>query len=343
MTKPAYTIWIGTNSVRGSQGIYTVTADQDTLAMHIVHTQDAYNTGAIAYDPTSRRLFAVSEGMVFDGKASGGVTSYAVDAGGRLTPLGKTCTLGQRPCSIAADPQGENVYTANFFGGSLSMIPVEPDGTLRPVRKLITDPIQPGWLHAMHCVGVLDEGKTVAALSVSRSSLLLYDAQSGAELCSYCFGEKVFVRSLAAWGAYIYVLIQDPGYVYVLKREGRNLIQQQAALMQPPPPDFYGSSALRVTPNGRFLLAGARRTNTIAVFRIGEDGGLEQTDAVHLPGETPRDFAVSPDGAIVVTALQASDELCIHRIDEQRGTLVLEQTGLKIPSPAAVAIRKEAV
>lgn len=341
MSSPAYLFWIGTNSVRGSRGIYTVCAEPEDLRLHTLYTTEAYNSGALAYDPEHHRLFAASEGMVFLGRASGGVSDYRADRSGWLERISSACTAGQRPCSVAVDPGGANVYAANFFGGSLAMLPVAPDGVIGSPRFVASDPRREGWLHAMHCVSVLDGGRTVAALSVTRSSLVLYDAETGEETGSFCFGDRVFVRSLAACGSHIYVMIQDPGDIHVLRREGSSLELQQVVRMQPEPEDFYGTSVLRITPDGSLLLAGARRTNTIAVFRIDGSGNLTQTAAVPLPGETPRDFEVSPDGRIVVTALQASDRICVHRIDYRAGTL--EPTGslLSIPSPAAVAFCRE--
>ncbi len=335
-----YTVWAGTNSVRGSRGIYSLALDQE-WNLHLTHTQQAYNTGAVAFDAGHQRLFAASEGMVFLGQASGGLTSYQVRPDGGLVEIGKTCTVGQRPCRIAVDSKGENVYVSNFFGGSLAMIPVGKDGAPGPVRKLISEPRPEHWMHAMHCVGILEDDKSVGALNISQSEFVVYDAHTGARKQSYSFGERVFVRSFAAKGNLIYVMIQNPGDIYVLEMTPTALKLKQKVRIMPAPPDFYGTSAIAVTPNGKLVVAAVRRTNTAAIFAVGEDGCLRQTDAVEFPGETPRDFAISPDGEILVTALQASDEICVHQIDYENQTLVFRSVFAGVPSPAAIAIRKE--
>ena len=48
MQKKGYTAWIGTNTMRNSLGIYTVSINGDTLRGEIKHTEKAYNTGALA-------------------------------------------------------------------------------------------------------------------------------------------------------------------------------------------------------------------------------------------------------------------------------------------------------
>ena len=67
MQKKDYIAFIGTNSVRGSQGIYTVQIDGDSLQAKVISTQEAYNTGALALSHSKKYLYAASEGMTFGG------------------------------------------------------------------------------------------------------------------------------------------------------------------------------------------------------------------------------------------------------------------------------------
>ena len=90
MQKKGYTAWIGTNTMRNSLGIYTVSINGDTLRGEIKHTEKAYNTGALALSKDGKRLYAASEGMSFMGYGSGGVMSYRIDGGGKLVYLNGT-------------------------------------------------------------------------------------------------------------------------------------------------------------------------------------------------------------------------------------------------------------
>ena len=345
MNDPEYIALIGTNSVRNSQGIYTVHLERGTLKASVVSTQSAYNTGALALSADGRRLYAASEGMVFQGQASGGALAFSVDGRGTLTYRNGVPTQGQRPCCLALDPEERNLYAANFFGGSLAMLPVAEDGSLRPARRVVREPKPRGWLHGMHSVGVLDGGALVGAVSLSQSEFVVYRADDGSRAAAYGFGERVYARSFDSFGAWIYVMLQDPGDIYVLRNrcaEGLGLECVQVISVLPEPRELYGTSAIRVSPDGKLLIAAVRRTNSLTLFRIGGDGRLTRSDVVELPGLTPRDLQISPDSRVVVTALQASDEICVHEIDRERGSLVLRDSGLHIPSPASVAIRKEA-
>ena len=70
-----YLIYVGTNSVRGSRGIYTVAADPKDWSMEVLSASPAYNSGGICLSPDKKNLYAAAEGMTFDGFAAGGVAA----------------------------------------------------------------------------------------------------------------------------------------------------------------------------------------------------------------------------------------------------------------------------
>ena len=112
--KNCYRAFIGTNSVRGSQGIYTLEIDGDSGEAEIISTAQVYNTGCVALSQDEKNLYAASEGMTFDGHASGGVTAYRVEQDGSLTRLNGQRSYGQRTCCVAVDGKKEAVYGCDF-------------------------------------------------------------------------------------------------------------------------------------------------------------------------------------------------------------------------------------
>lgn len=57
------------------------------------------------------------------------VSSFAIEPDGRLRPLNTQPTGGTLPCHIMLHPAGY-LLVANYGSGSVSVHPVEPDGTL---------------------------------------------------------------------------------------------------------------------------------------------------------------------------------------------------------------------
>jgi len=333
-----YIAFVGTNSVRGSRGIYSVGLDGETLEPSLLSTHQVYNTGAL--ELKNGVLYAASEGMTFKGLADGGIYAYNFDCSGVLTEIGAEPSHGQRACSISIDDEASFAYGANFYRGTFVQWPLDEKGAPHGARMVIAPPEKAGPFLSLHCVKAIGE-KYVAVISLAEGALVVYDAASGERITDFVFPNHPFCRYLEVCGDYIYALMQDPGDVYVFKncleRDGKlELIQTIST--QRKKLDHYGCTTIRVTPGGELMLVATRSANSLSVYRIMPDGKLELSDIVCLPGETPRDFGISGDGTFTVTCLQKSDEICIHRIDYENATLVDSGWKMVVPSPAAMAV-----
>ena len=340
MSRSYYQAYIGTNSVRGSKGIYTVHVDTDTLEAEIVSTTPIYNSGSVALSRDESLLYAAVEGMTFNGYADGGVVAYRTSRKGVLTKINGQRAHGQRTCCVAVDDVKKNVYACNFYRGSLSVFDMAADGGIFPARLVINPPENSDW-KALHCVGPIKENY-VGVISLAECALVIYRADTGERVTSYQFPDRPFPRYFEVSGNYIYAMMQSPDDIYVFENRldtdrKINLIQK-ISVMDEDYQGMWATSTVRAVPNGELLLAANRPSNSITVFRIREDGTLERGAVTVLPGEVPRDFHISRDGKIVVSALQKSNEICIHRIDYENAALIGTGGTLRIPSPASVAV-----
>ena len=80
------------------------------------------------------------------------------------------------------------------------------------------------------------------------------------------------------------------------------------------------AAAIHFFADGRFLFTSNRGDDSIAVFRVQEDGRLEKTDCAPTGGTVPRDFGVF--GEYLAAANQDSHALTALRFDETAGRLV---------------------
>jgi 6-phosphogluconolactonase len=99
-------------------------------------------------------------------------------------------------------------------------------------------------------------------------------------------------------------------------------------------------SQIHLTPSARFLFVGNRGHNSIAGFRISDDGFL--TPAGHVSTEpVPSAFCLDPEGKFLFAAGTASGRLASYRIDSERGTLTqlaVQDVGLRPAALAAVTL-----
>lgn len=343
-----YDIFIGTNSVRNSEGIYIFRLDKKSGRLEKQGTTPAYNTGSLAISKNGNRLYAVSEGMTFLGKASGGVMAYDIGENAALTLLSQKPTMGQRPCCLNLDDEAGALYASNFFGGSMAVFRVTDDG-ISDIRRLVKETPGDGpRIHdGMHCAEIVEPGKLVAAIYLGRGQLIFYDAETFEPVHTYQVPDGYSPRhfALSPDRQYIYLLMQNPGVIHVLENRvmegGGGIMRQEISTIPEDYRGMYGTSSVRVSPDGRLVFAATRSADTIAVYRRNKnDGLLELSEMAGLPGETPRDFNITPDGRYLVTALQASDEVCVHRVDYENAAITLTDKAGGIPSPAAVAARE---
>lgn len=345
--KTRYTVYVGTNSIRSSKGIYTLDLDAQSGALNLLGTTPAYNAGYLALAANRPNLYAVSEGMTFAGRAAGGVLAYQIGEHRLPVLLNSKTTGGQRACCTNCAPDGKTLYVCNFYGASAAGFSLCGDGSLGDMRFFRREEARKGRHDGMHCVYAMQDG-TVCAVVLGQNCVRFYQPQTGAALGSYeipdGFDPRVLVANRAC--TRVYLLMQRPGCIFVL--ENRLPEEKTLRLVQKVPivPEgytgMYASAALRMTPDEKYLLASVRGADSLAVFRVEPGTGqLTLAGITKLPGKFPRDFNITADGRYVVVGLQMSDEAVCYRFCAENGTLEACGRIGGIASPAAVVTRME--
>ena len=97
---------------------------------------------------------------------------------------------------------------------------------------------------------------------------------------------------------------------------------------------------IHVHPGGKFLYASNRGHNSLAVFRIGDNGELSMVQTHGTLGDWPRNFAIDKNGKYLFVANQKSDNLAILEIDQDSGWLSDIGVTYDIPRPVCISFRK---
>ena len=94
---------------------------------------------------------------------------------------------------------------------------------------------------------------------------------------------------------------------------------------------------MRVHPNGKFIYASNRGDfNSIAAFRILDDGGLERIQIISGVPNWPRDFNIDPTGRCLLVAGERSDEIEVYLIDPDTGELTATGEKIRLKAPANI-------
>src|SRR5262249_6476874 len=90
-------------------------------------------------------------------------------------------------------------------------------------------------------------------------------------------------------------------------------------------PDFntIRLADIHITPDGKWLYASERATDTLAAFAVdGTTGKLTYVGSIKTE-KVPRGFAIDPRGKFVIAAGQKSDHVAVHAINPQTGELTV--------------------
>ncbi len=92
-------------------------------------------------------------------------------------------------------------------------------------------------------------------------------------------------------------------------------------------------SEIKLSPDAKFLYVSNRGDNSLAIFKVLDDGKLERIDVVPTGGKFPRHFAISPCGKAVLIANQDSSNIKLFHRDVDTGLVTATGEQYEIPSP----------
>jgi 6-phosphogluconolactonase len=350
-------VYVGTYTGGKSQGIYACELDPASGALRRLGVAgDVKNPSFLAIHPNRQYLYAVSE--VADLPGGGAVTAFAIDlAGGRLTRLNHQSSRGAGPCHLVVDRQGNNVLVANYSGGSVAVLPIEPDGRLAPASAFIKhqgssiNPQRQEGPHA-HSINVDPANRFAVAADLGLDKVMIYRFDSATGRLAANDPPSVSVppgsgpRHFAFHpdGLHAYVINELKSTVtafnYDYQRGRLEVIQTISTL----PKDYAGENTtaeVQVHPSGKFLYGSNRGHDSIALFEVDrKTGRLAPLGHQPTAGHTPRNFGIDPDGRYLLAANQDSDSVQVFRIDEQTGRLSKTDHQVEIPAPVCVKFVK---
>jgi 6-phosphogluconolactonase len=99
------------------------------------------------------------------------------------------------------------------------------------------------------------------------------------------------------------------------------------------PADFAGNKQaadIHVTPDGKFLYGTNRATadSTIGMYSIGADGKLTNLGFENTRGSSPRNFAIHPNGKLLLIGNHDSDNVASFRIQDDGKLEFIETTAI---------------
>jgi 6-phosphogluconolactonase len=249
---------------------------------------------------------------------------------------------GSGPAHLAVDATGGWLLAANYGEGNVTMVRIEPDGSLGDaVATLATGAnahqvvLDPANAHAL--VPNLGDD-TVSQLVFDPSGGLAPDGEVAMPAGS---GPRHLAFHPSAPFAYVIGEVGDTMTALAYDAATGRLTPLATVSTLPAGVDGADSfgAEVAVDPSGRFLYGTNRGHDSVVVYAIDPVTGLlTLVEHESTGGSWPRHFSLSADGSLLLVANQRSDTVVAFRVDPADGTLSPLATTPVGPGPAFVGL-----
>ena len=338
---------------RGAITAFRLSLEDGSLSQ-VARTGGVENPFFLAISPDQRFLYAI-HAKAFGGKEDEEVAAYAIQKDtGKLSLLNRQSARGAASCYLQVDATGKTVLVANYSSGSVAALPVKADGSLGEAASFVqhqggsgVDPKRQDGPYA-HSIIVSPENRFAYAADLGLDQILCYGLD--AKTATLTPLDPPFVKAPPGAGPRHLTFHPNGKHFYAINELSNSVTRYdyvaatgaltQGATVSTLPEGFEGKSYcadLKITPNGTFLYGTNRGHDSIAIFRIGEDGTLTQTGIEPSLGKGPQNLLVTPDGKWLLCANMPGNNLAVFRIGEEGG-LTPVGTPVEITSPSCIRL-----
>ena len=321
-------------------------------------TRSGTSPSCLVINEAGTRLYSANETDRLNGTKEGTVSAYAVDAvDGQLELLNTVASGGAGPTYVSIHPSGRYLLVANYFGGSVAVLPILKDGRLGRATDVKVDEGRIGpatssnapvgskafsghdRTHA-HMIQSDPSGRFVlhVDLGLDRIYVWKFDVDTG----TLSPARRSQIALPAGDGPRHFHFHPNGRWFYSIQEEGSTIVlfdydsdtgeltsRQSISTL---PKGFAGSnfcSEILVSSDGRFVYAGNRLHDSIGIFSVGSNGELKHVADEWTRGNYPRSFSFDPTGNFLYCGNQRADHLAVFKVDQRTGGLSF--TGHYVP------------
>jgi 6-phosphogluconolactonase len=329
-------------------GIHVYRTDPATGAWtHVQHIGDLINPSYLAVSHDQRFLYAVHGDEDY-------ATAFALDpATGQAKLLNRAAAGGKNGVREAVDPSGKFLVMANYASGSVAVLPIAPDGSVKEQHQVVQLPGEPG-PHKVeqtsshpHDIVFDPSGRFVLVpdKGLDRVFVFRFDAATGRLAPT----EQGSVQSRPGAGSrhlafhpklpIVWVLNELDSTIATYQFDAERGALKALQVMSTLPTDFTGYSTtaeIAVSPDGRFVYGSNRGHDSVTIFAVSPEGLLSAVGWQPTQGSSPRFIGLDPAGRFLYAANEQGDTVVTFRVDGSSGKLTPTGQVIKNGSPVTI-------
>lgn len=338
------------------KGIYgmTLTKDGEFVEREVV---EALNPAVLIPHSNGKLLYAIVETI----QDTGDVLQYSVGENSSLALVNSFSASGKSTCYLALSPQKDVAIVINYWDAIVDVVHVDETGQLGEVLQSFKQHYreegtwrqvthrEDHWTNRQvgphaHCAHFWEDWVFIPDLGENAIFQYRYDpikkvlepdthiefeAGSGPrhmvmhpnmDIC-YVSNELFNTVCVATLDA------SDP------EQAKRRLVPIQYVSTLENREQVSYVSEIKLSPDARFLYVSNRGDNSLAIFKVLDDGQLERIGLVPTGGKFPRHFSITPCGKAVLIANQDTSTINLFHRDIESGLVSTTGYEYEIPSP----------
>ncbi|MGN7401486.1 lactonase family protein [Cytobacillus praedii] len=338
-----YYVFVGSYGNKDDQSIQLLLFDSTSGSLRKTgSTSGIMNPSFLTVNKEKTRLYSISE------EDPGEIVSFSIELGsGKLSEINRQPTVGSSPCFVSLDPYDQLLFTANYGGGSITVFPLNPDGSISPFSdfKRYTDTVLKKTSHPHQIKNIPNTNKyLITDLGMNRIYLYQFN---------YMTSQLELLNEIVAVpesGPRHLTLHREQRIIYVANEFNSNisvytyneefeifeLIQEIETTPSHIETENYCSD-IHISPCQSYLYVSNRGHNSLATYQILDDGKLKLLGHSLTMGEWPRNFGLVPDGKHILVANQHSDSIVVLKIGSN-GIPQTTSQHYSVKSPACLYI-----
>ena len=328
-----YEIWIGTyTDGTDSGGIYRVEMDENGAFSAGLCIENHENPSYLCFSGDGNTLYAACELpqtakiAAYDIRAekAAELWNFSMEGGGSL-------------CQLSLSEKHSVLLGACYDGGESITVRLPRDGNLPEPETRVKEESSlvcphPHWFvpdkqekYAARVDLGLDRVTTVEIAGGKTVSEVRFPAAEGPR-CLVFHPRRDAAYLITEYSSRIYRFSYEPGSGTLT----------ECGSVSSLPEGFEGNSygsAIAISASGKTLYAGNRGADTVALFRIAEDGSLGKMADYGCGGRWPRHLSLTSDGKYLLVSNQHSGNVSVFEIDPHSGALIRQAASIAVPAP----------
>ncbi len=349
------------------RGIHIFRVDRQTGGMKEAgYFELGTSPSCVAVNEQGTRLYSANETDRVGDEKVGTVSSFEIDrSSGQLKLLNTVRSGGAGPTYVSIHPNGSHLLVANYFGGSIAVLPIRKDGQLEEASFVYQDEGKIGPTKAIHAppgsFAISGHDRTHAHMIQSDpSGRFVFHVDLGLDRI-YSWKMDVQNGKLLENDPATYSLPPGDGprhfhfhpngrWFYSVQEEGSTIVRydyqsesgrlEERQTISTLPKGYAGSnfcSEILVSPDGKFVYVGNRLHDSIGIFAVGDHGDLTYVGEEWTRGDYPRSFSFDPTGRFLYCCNQRADNVTIFQVDSTHGTLKFTGQYVPVGNPSMIA------